>query len=116
MLRLAADEDFNGRIERGVRRRLPQVDLVRVYDAELSGADDRDVLAFAAREGRVLLTHDANTMPRQAYERVTAGHVMPGIVVCGQDVPIRQAIDDIVLLIECSADGEWESQVIYLPL
>ncbi len=116
MLRLTADEDFNGRIVRGVLRRLPQVDLVRIQNVGLSGASDQDVLAHAVSEGRVVLTHDAKTMPRYAYERVVSGLVLPGVAVCRQDAPIRQVIDDIVLLAECSEKGEWEGQVIYLPL
>ena len=116
MLRLAADEDFNGRIVRGILRRLPQVDLVRVQGVGLSGADDRQVLDFAAREGRLLLTHDAKTMPPQAYERVASRLAMPGVVICGQDLPIREVIEDVALLSECSEEGEWEGQVIYLPL
>lgn len=116
MLRLATDEDFNERIVRGVLRRLTEVDLQRIQEVGLSGAADQEVLDYAAREGRLLLTHDAKTMPRHAYERVASGLALPGVVVCRQDVPIRQAIDDIVLLVECSKEGEWEGQVIYLPL
>ena len=41
MLRLAADENFNADIVRGLLRRLPDLDIVRVQDAGLSGADDR---------------------------------------------------------------------------
>ena len=44
MLRLAADEDFNGRIVRGVLRRLPEADLLRIQEVGLSGAADQDVL------------------------------------------------------------------------
>lgn len=40
MLRLAADENFNNTILRGVTRRLPAADIVRVQDVGLSGADD----------------------------------------------------------------------------
>jgi hypothetical protein len=40
MLRFAADENFNADIVRGLRRRLPEVDIVRVQDVGLSGADD----------------------------------------------------------------------------
>jgi predicted nuclease of predicted toxin-antitoxin system len=58
MLRLLADENFNGSIIRGLLRRQPEMDVVRVQDVGLSGADDRLVLAWAANEGRVLLTHD----------------------------------------------------------
>ena len=116
MLRLLADEDFNNNIVRGVRRRLKSVDFVRVQDAELSGADDPAVLQWAADEGRVLLTHDVTTMTRHAYDRVRAGLRMPGIFEVGQHVPVGVAIDQIILLAECSLEGEWEGQVRYLPL
>ena len=64
MLRLLADENLNNDIVRGLRRRLPGLDLVRVQDVGLSGADDPTILAWAAREGRVMLTHDVSTMTR----------------------------------------------------
>lgn len=116
MLRLAADENFDGSIVRGVRRRLPDVDIVRVQDVGLSGADDPTVLEWAAREGRVLLTHDVATVTYYAYERVTRGQAMPGVVEVSQQLAIGLVLDDIVLLAECSADGEYEGRIIYLPL
>ena len=48
MLRFAADENFNNDIVRGLRRRKPELDLVRVQEAGLSGAVDRDVLEWSA--------------------------------------------------------------------
>jgi predicted nuclease of predicted toxin-antitoxin system len=116
VLRWAIDEDFNGRIVRGLLRRVRTLDLVRIQDVGLSGASDADVLEFAADDKRLLLTHDARTMPLRAYARVMAGNPMPGVVVCGQDVPIRQAIEDIILLDEASDAGEWDGVVMYLPL
>lgn len=116
MLRLAADENFNNDIVRGVRRRCPAVDIVRVQDAGLSSADDPTVLEWAAEAGRVLLTHDVATMTRYAYDRVREGRPMPGVFEVGRHVPIGVAIEEIVLLAECSLPGEWEGQVRYLPL
>jgi hypothetical protein len=52
LLRLAADENLNYDIVRGVLRHDPQIDIVRVQDAGMSGADDPAVLEWAAREGR----------------------------------------------------------------
>ena len=89
---------------------------MRVQDAGLSGADDRSVLGWAAREGRILLTHDVTTLTRYAYERVAAGEPMPGVFEVGRRVPLGRAIEDILLLVECSREGEWEGQVRYLPL
>ena len=71
MLAYLADENFHGRIVRGLRRRRAELSILRVQDIEtLSGADDPAILEWAAQENRVLLTHDAATVTRFAYERV----------------------------------------------
>jgi hypothetical protein len=41
---------------------------------------------------------------------------MPGVFEVGASVPIGRAIDDLILIVECSLEGEWEGQVRYLPL
>ena len=116
MLRLAADENFNNIVVRGLLRRKPELDIVRIQDVGLSGADDPTVLEWAAREGRILLTHDVSTITRYAYDRVRAGQPMPGVFEVSRAISIGRVIEDILLLVEYSLDGEWESQVRYLPL
>ena len=44
MLQLAADENFNNDILRGLKRRDPLLDIVRIQDAGLSGATDPELL------------------------------------------------------------------------
>ena len=116
MLRLASDENFNGDIVRGLLRRQADLDLVRVQDCGLLGADDPAVLAWAAEEGRILLTHDRATMPGFAHDRARAGLKMPGVVVSGDRLPIGRAVDDILLIVGSSDPIEWEGIVLYLPL
>lgn len=116
MLRLATDENFNNDIVRGLWRRKPDVDIVRVQDVGLSGADDPTILKWAAQEGRVLLTHDVTTITRYAYEHVQAGKGMPGVFEVSREVHIGVAIEDILLIAECSLEAEWEGHVRYLPL
>jgi hypothetical protein len=116
MLRFAADENFNNDIVRGVLRRKPVIDMSRVQDAELTATDDPSVVEWAAQTGRVLLTHDVATMTRYGYERVRECKPMPGVFEVGRHVPIRVAIEEILLLAECSVEGEWEGQLRYLPL
>jgi hypothetical protein len=116
MLRLAADENFNNDIVRGVRRRDPAVDIVRVQDAGLRSVDDPAVLEWEAQSARVLLTHDVATITRYAYDLVGAGKPMPGVFEVGRRVPMGVAIDEIILLAQCSLDQEWEGQIRYLPL
>jgi hypothetical protein len=116
MLRLATDEDFNNRILRGLLRRRPDLDIVRAQDVGLIGKGDAEVLAWAARESRVLITHDVTTMKQAVDERIAAELPMPGVYVLSQQTPIAQAIEDILLLAEYSLEGEWEGQIIFLPL
>ena len=116
MLSLAFDENFNNDILRGLKRRAPGLDVLRVQDAGLSGHDDPTVLDWAAHERRVLFSHDVSTMTRHAYDRVRSGQSMPGLFELGRGVSLATAIEDILLIAECSEEGEWEGQVRYLPL
>jgi hypothetical protein len=65
---------------------------------------------------RVLLTYDVATITHYAYQRIRAGLVMPGVFEVSRTVPLSQAIDEIILIAECSLEGEWDNQVRYLPL
>ncbi len=67
-MRFLADENFDNHILEGVRRENPDIDVVRVQDTEIYEADDPIVLEWAAKENRILLTHDVRTMSRYAYE------------------------------------------------
>jgi len=115
-LRLAADENFDGRIVRGLLRILPDLDLVRAQDTPVAEASDDVVLDWAAGEGRLLLTHDVGTMTAAAWARVRAGLPMPGLIEVGSDHPVGRAIEDIHLIVVASQPGEHEGQVLFLPL
>jgi predicted nuclease of predicted toxin-antitoxin system len=116
MLPLAADADLNGHIIRGLRRREPSIDLVRVQDVGLRTADDPVILEWAAQEGRILVTQDENTMVGFAWDRVKAGRPMPGLIVRRKSVPIRHAIDEILLAACCGVAEDFKDQVHFLPL
>ena len=116
MLRLLSDENFNGDIVRGLLLRRPDLDLIRVQDIGLEGADDPEVLARAAEDHRILLTHDRAPMPDFAYDRVVAGQSMPGVFVLNDRLPVRQAIEELLLVALTSEQAEWAGLVLYLPL
>ena len=115
-MHFVVDEDFDNDILRGVLRKLPALDIVRVQDVGLSGVEDPIVLEWAAQHRRIMLTHDVSTMTAHALERIRTGLAMPGLFAVSQSLLIGKAIDEIVILAECSIDGEWEGQVRYLPL
>ncbi len=116
MLRFLADENFNNQIIRGILRQNPEIDIVRVQDVGLSEADDPTVLEWAAQQGCVVLTHDVTTMTNFAYERIEAGLSMPGVFEVSRRVSVGLAIEELLLIAECSLEGEWEGQVRFLPL
>lgn len=116
MNRLLTDEDFKSGIFDGLRRRIPNLDIVRVQDVGLRTFRDSLVLEFAASENRILLSHDVHTMETHARARILAGETMAGLFLIQQDLPIGQAIDAIALIVQCSHDNEWHNRIEHLPL
>ncbi|MEL6470369.1 MAG: DUF5615 family PIN-like protein [Cyanobacteria bacterium J06623_4] len=116
MIKFLADENFNNQIVRGVLRQNPIIDIARVQDVGLQGTDDPNVLDWAAKDERIVLTHDVATMITFAYERVQAGLPMPGLFEVRRGIPVGVVIEEIILIAECSLDKEWEGQVRFLPL
>jgi hypothetical protein len=116
MVRLRADENFNGDVTRGLLLRAPDVDLVRVQDVGLQGADDANVLAWAADNGRIVLTHDRSTMPKFAIERIKRRAPMSGLFVVNDRTSVRETIEEHLLIDGSSDPTDWDGRIVYLPL
>lgn len=116
MLRLATDEHIDRALIRGLLLRQPNLDIVRVQEAGLLGANDRDILAWTASDGRILITHDRNSIPGFAYERIRAGENMPGVPIVDDQLPLGKAIDELLILAVCSKDEEWRDRMVYVPM
>jgi hypothetical protein len=116
MIRFIADEDFDGRIVRGLLRRKSDLDLLRVQDVGLSGASDEKLLEWAADNNRVVVTHDRRTMPRFVKDRLVAGMHVPGVLIVDDWAPVGICIENLELIAECGEEYEWQDKIIYLPL
>src|SRR6266852_6017307 len=116
MLRLLADENFNGDIVRALLLRQPDLDIVRVQDVGLTGAGDPDILTWAAANDRIILTHDRAALPDYAFERLAAGEKLPGVFIVNDQFPIGEATREILLIIAVSEQPEWSDRMVYLPL
>jgi predicted nuclease of predicted toxin-antitoxin system len=115
-MRLLADENFHGDILRGLLRVEPKLDIIRVQDTELYQASDAAVLEWAARENRVLLTHDVQTITKYAYERVRTGLPMAGVIEVRNDVSIGQAIEEVLIVLTVAAPTELANRIIFIPI
>jgi predicted nuclease of predicted toxin-antitoxin system len=116
MLRLVSDADVPGAIVRGLRRHQPDLDIVRVQEVGLRTADDSVLLAWAATEGRILVTRDRQTMIGTAYQRVTDGQPMPRLIVVHEDLGPGPAVEQIRMVAVCCTDEEMKDRVVFLPL
>jgi hypothetical protein len=116
MLRLLTDEDFDGRLTRALLARVPGLDLVRVQDVGLMHTPDPDILAWAAAELRIVLTHDRSTMSGFAGARIQAGAPMPGLFVVDKRAPLGRLVSDLEALAGASEMDEWRDQILFIPL
>jgi hypothetical protein len=115
-LRWLADENFNNDILRAIRRRRPGIEIIRAQDAGLTGFSDQDLLEWAAENGRVLLTHDISTLIGFACRRVERGERMCGVFALRDRIPMRLAVEEILLVDDCSSLDDWQGQICFIPL
>ncbi len=87
MLRLMIDENFDHRILRGLESQLPDLDSIVVQYTKFQGAKDPRLLALAAEQDRILITHDLKTIPKFVYERVAANLPAPGVIAVPDSLP-----------------------------
>lgn len=116
MIRFLADEDFNNRAIRGIRARISAIDLVTVQQIGLRTASDNEVLELAAKSDRIVLSHDETTMGVAAISRIRSGQKMSGVFLSPQQTPVGRLVAAVILVAECSRDGEWQNRIEYLPL
>jgi hypothetical protein len=112
-----ADECFDNDIVRGLLRRSPSLDLIRAQDVvEVAGKDDETLLTWATKHKRIFLTHDLATMvPALLHQQQQVSGCTP-IVLAPDSLSIGAAIEEILLLDQCSEDSDWAAGVVYLPL
>lgn len=116
MLRWLTDINFDGRILRGLFRRIPEADIVRAQDVGLEGIEDPELLEWAAAEGRIVLSHDKKTLPGFALDRIARQLRMPGLVVVPLELSVGRALEDLILLVRAGTPKDFQNPVRYLPL
>jgi hypothetical protein len=115
IVRFQADVNLNQIILLAARRREPAIDFQTSMESGLSGLDYPEVLARAAREGRILVTHDRKTMTRYFFTFITTA-TSAGVLIVPQHLPVAAAVDDLLLIWHASEAEEWINQIRSLPL
>ena len=116
MVRFLADANLRHAIVTGCLRREPAIDFLSARAAKLEGMSDLDVLALAAAQSRILVTHDFRTMPRHFAELLGTGATSPGVLLVKQHTALAPAIEDLVLIWTASTPEDWINRIIVVPL
>jgi Domain of unknown function (DUF5615) len=114
--KLIADADFNENLGRGLRRNEPSIDFQTAFDGGTRGLEDRQVLELAAAAGRVVVSHDRNTMVGEFFRFLADGHSSPGLIIVTQDTDEGDLIDDLLLLWGASREEELRDRVRWVPI
>ena len=115
MIRYLADADFNHAIVKGCRRQEPTLNFLSANEAGLEGVADLEVLALAAEQNRILVTHDHHTMPHHFGEFLMNRRSSPGVFLVSQFAPIGLVIDELVLIWAASDAAEWKNRIVNVP-
>jgi uncharacterized protein (DUF433 family)/predicted nuclease of predicted toxin-antitoxin system len=116
MLKLLIDENLDQRILRGLQLRLPSLAYTIAQEASLAGAPDALLLQWAADNQHVLVTHDRKTMLKAAHRRITSGQKTAGLVIVRKELPLKRAIEDLLVVLECCTETDIENQVVFIPI
>ena len=114
-VRYQADADLNQTIVTGVLRREPTIDFQTAFSAELEGVKDPGVLAIAAQQGRILVSHDRRTMPSE-FTGFIANNRSAGVIIVSRKVAIEIVIEELLLIWAASTAEEWVDRIAKLPL
>jgi hypothetical protein len=73
------------------------------------------VLAIAAQQRRVLVSHDRKTMPSEFAEFMTANQ-SAGVIIVSRKIPIEVVIEELLVIWAASSAEEWVDRIAKLPL
>ena len=112
--RFQADEDFNAKIIAGLLRRERAIDFQTAKAANLYGLSDPEVLTTAQRDGRIVVSHDCDTMPAH-FERFCSISPSPGMWIVSDKIGIGQVIEELPIVGAASEAEEWVDRMGFLP-
>ncbi|MGB3655352.1 MAG: DUF5615 family PIN-like protein [Rivularia sp. (in: cyanobacteria)] len=113
-IKFQADADLKQAIVTGTIRRQANIDFKSANAAGLEGKKDSEVLAIAAQESRILVTHDRKTMPAEFGQFITS-QTSCGVAIVSQSLSINGAIEAIIIIWEASTPEEWVNQIMSIP-
>lgn len=93
------------------------IDAVRVGDPPdlPAGTLDPEILLWAERTGRILLTLDVNTMPGHFQAHLAAGRHSPGVMVIRASATLVDVVDYLAFVSEAGFASDYEDTIRFIP-
>jgi predicted nuclease of predicted toxin-antitoxin system len=110
-----ADADFNEIILKALLRREPSIDFQTATTANFEGVNDIDVLSFATKSNRILVTHDQRTIPHHFAEFIES-QISSGVIVIPKWLSSHKVVDDLILIWLATELEEWQNRIIVFPI
>ena len=114
-VRFQADQDLNQDLVKSLVRKEPTLDFRSALDAKLWGLPDIRVLDIAAKDNRVLVSHDFKTLPT-AFARFLENNHSPGVLIVPQAMAIGIAVEFLFMIWDASDATEWSNRICRLRL
>ena len=115
------DEHLRGLLWRALQRHNAlgdrPLDVVRVGDPPdlPRGSLDPDILAWAEREGRILVSRDESTLATHLAGHLAAGRHCPGIFLLRKRCSLAQVVEWLVEAAYESDPVSWRDRIEYVP-
>ncbi len=93
------------------------LDVVRIGDVgDLPlGTSDADLLLWAERENRILVTEDRRTMSQHLDNHLSSGHHSPGVFVVRSGFAWNSVLEILVLVAHAGESADYADLVTFLP-
>ena len=120
-LRYPLDEHLRGPLWHAVQKHnaagIHPLDTTRVGDpADLPlGTPDPDILIWAEREGRVLVSEDRATMATHLANHLRAGRHSPGVFLLRPGVTLPQIVDALAVAAYAGDPGAIQDRTEFIP-
>jgi hypothetical protein len=116
--RFLLDEHINRAIQRQLRRRNPDLEVLAIGDLGTppTGISDPDLLNWVEENGYILVTENRSTMPMHLFNHFNSGRHVPGIFWVRPGVGIGRIIEELYLIWVTSTAEEYRDCSLFIPL
>lgn len=93
------------------------IDVIRVGDkgAPRVGTQDSDLVEWAATQGWMILSNDANTLRKEHDNFVNDGNSTSGLLLRRPGFPITDVVECLVLIAHDTSPDEWINRTDFIP-